>query len=447
MAPLFQRWIPSALLVCAAVGILEFGRWRGPTILTLWGSHGVDIGDLPAVPLLALALAVAVRGLPVRGGPVPALALGALLFLAGIAGEDVGGPLVPAGGGTFDHLTQRTSAQHSEPVNDWSHIALTYDGQKLRLFLNGKEVSSRDAKGTIVRTSGPLWMGGSHPYGEFFRGLIDDVRIYNRPLGVPELRREMARPVVRSHREEGLVGAYSFDARSRTRAVDSSGAGNAGVLRGPGWTSAGRFGGALRFDAAHELVRVPASPSLNLGRGMTLAAWIRPSEPQRGWRTILHRQTDVYFLMAGSPRENGAGPLDDLPAVLFGAAVLLTVVLATDRWRRVRAPRSRWWPAITLFMIGSVVDAALTPSGALIGPLLVTVWLALTASSSREAHAGWLIAATFGALTAASLAGVVGELGRNDGSDARALALLLAALFAVMGRARGWAETRGLRNV
>jgi len=82
-----------------------------------------------------------------------------------------------------------------------------------------------------------------------------------------------------------------------------------------------------------------------------------------------------------------------------------------------------------------------------IGPLLVTVWLALTASSSREARAGWLIAATFGALTAASLAGVVGELGRNDGSDSRALALLLAALFAVMGRTRGWAETRGLRNV
>jgi Concanavalin A-like lectin/glucanases superfamily len=138
VVPLFQRWIPCAFLVCAAVGILVFGWWHGPTILTLWGSHGVDVGDLPAVPLLALALAVAVRGLPVRGGPVPALALGALLFLAGIGAEDMGGPLVPAGGGTFDHLTQRTSAYHSEPVNDWSHIALTYDGQKLRLYLNGK---------------------------------------------------------------------------------------------------------------------------------------------------------------------------------------------------------------------------------------------------------------------------------------------------------------------
>ena len=378
---------------------------------------------------------------------MPALALGALLFLAGIAGEDVGGPLVPAGGGTFDHLTQRTSAQHSEPVNDWSHIALTYDGQKLRLFLNGKEVSSRDAKGTIVRTSGPLWMGGSHPYGEFFRGLIDDVRIYNRPLGVPELRREMARPVVRSAPGRGPRGAYSFDARARIRAVDSSGAGIAGVLRGlVDERGEVRRRLALRRGAtarARACVAVAES-----GRGMTLAAWIRPqraparvaNDPPPSDRRLLPDGGEPTGERCRAPRRPARSP------VRCGCPTSRSCSPPTAG-AGCGHPGSRWWPAITLVMIGSVVDAALPPSGALIGPLLVTVWLALTASTSREAHAGSLIAATFGALTAASLAGVVGELGRNDGSDARALALLLAALFAVMGRTRGWAETRGLRNV
>ena len=31
---------------------------------------------------------------------------------------------------------------------------------------------------------------------------------------------------------------------------------------------------------------------------MTLSGWIRPSESQSGWGTILHHQTDAYVLMA-----------------------------------------------------------------------------------------------------------------------------------------------------
>jgi hypothetical protein len=40
------------------------------------------------------------------------------------------------------------------------------------------------------------------------------------------------------------------------------------------------------------MVRVPASAALDLKDAMTLSAWVRPTESQAGWRTILHRQTD-----------------------------------------------------------------------------------------------------------------------------------------------------------
>ena len=33
---------------------------------------------------------------------------------------------------------------------------------------------------------------------------------------------------------------------------------------------------------------------------MTLSAWIMPTATQSGWRTILQRQTDAYFLNASS---------------------------------------------------------------------------------------------------------------------------------------------------
>jgi len=438
-----SRLCRIALLVGAAIAVLVLEPWHGPTIVTPGGSHGLDIGDLPAVPLLALALATGLPCPPDGGGRALALSFGALLLLAGVIERDAtGGPLVPVGGGTLGGSNRTARGHRAEPVGAWSDVAVTYDAHRLRLYLNGQEEASRRTGGTLARTRNPLWMGGSRPFGEFFRGLIDEVRIYNRPLSAGEIRRERALSVARSHREAGLVGAYSFDTRSKTRAIDSSGAGNSGVIEGPMWTPHGKFGGALRFGGGDQLVRVPASASLNFRDGLTLSAWIRPTVDQRGWRTIVHRQADVYFLMAGSAREYGAGALDDLPFVLIGAALLLGVVLATDRGRWLVERRSRFWPAIALYLVGSAADAVFAPTGTLIGPLLVAAWLALSASSRRDGAVLAVIAGGLAVLTVVSLGGSA-ALSRNDGATARALSLAL--LLAVT--AHQAASARATRSV
>ena len=41
------------------------------------------------------------------------------------------------------------SAQEELPVGQWSHVALTYDGQALRLYLNGKLVQETKAAGKL----------------------------------------------------------------------------------------------------------------------------------------------------------------------------------------------------------------------------------------------------------------------------------------------------------
>ena len=187
-------------------------------------------------------------------------------------------------------------------------------------------------------------------------------------------------------------------------------------------------------------MRVPASASLNFRDGFTLSAWIRPTVNQSGWRTILHRPDDVYFLLAGSPREYRAGALNDLPFVLIGAALLLGVVLATDRGRWLAEHRSRFWPAIGLFLLGSAADAVLVPTGTLIGPVLVAAWLALSASSRRNGAVMAVIAAGLTVLTVASLGGSA-DLTHNDGANARALSVALvlavATLQAALARAKG----------
>jgi hypothetical protein len=79
------------------------------------------------------------------------------------------------------------------PLGVWTHIALTYDGSALRLFFNGAQVGAADARGAITNGGGPLRIGGNFIGGGWFKGVIDEVRIYNRPLALPEIQRDMRR--------------------------------------------------------------------------------------------------------------------------------------------------------------------------------------------------------------------------------------------------------------
>jgi hypothetical protein len=100
-------------------------------------------------------------------------------------------PLRPAGGGTFGTSVQYLAGPTSVPVNAWTHVALTYDGAALRLYVNGTQVATRAAGGTIQSVANPLWIGGNQPYGEYFQGLIDDVRVYNRALTQGDIQADM----------------------------------------------------------------------------------------------------------------------------------------------------------------------------------------------------------------------------------------------------------------
>jgi hypothetical protein len=81
------------------------------------------------------------------------------------------------------------------PLNTWSHVAATYDGTTLRLYVNGVQVGSRAQTGTLRTTTGPLRLGGNDLWGEYFHGIMDDVRIYNRALTQTEIQTDMNTPV------------------------------------------------------------------------------------------------------------------------------------------------------------------------------------------------------------------------------------------------------------
>jgi hypothetical protein len=85
----------------------------------------------------------------------------------------------------------RTAEGSNIGVNTWTHVAGTYDGTTLRLFVNGTQVASLSVSGAMPGSTGPLRIGGNSIWGEHFRGRIDEVRVYNRALSAAELQADM----------------------------------------------------------------------------------------------------------------------------------------------------------------------------------------------------------------------------------------------------------------
>lgn len=93
---------------------------------------------------------------------------------------------VKAGGSTATVVASSPDLHNHE----WTHVAGTYDGSTMRVYVNGLEVGNTSKTGVLVQApTVPLWIGGN-PSGATSRpwhGTIDDVRIYSTALSESEI--------------------------------------------------------------------------------------------------------------------------------------------------------------------------------------------------------------------------------------------------------------------
>ena len=92
-------------------------------------------------------------------------------------------------------------------LNNWAHVAATYDATTLRLYIDGALVSSVAASGSITTSSGALRLGGNTIWGEYFDGLIDEVRVYNRALTQAQVQTDMAVGAATDVRDPTIVAS------------------------------------------------------------------------------------------------------------------------------------------------------------------------------------------------------------------------------------------------
>lgn len=85
---------------------------------------------------------------------------------------------------SFANTYWRSTASGTIPDNTWLHVVTTWDGSVIRHYING-QLSWVDAA-TSSGTSQPLLTISGYG-GRMFKGMLDDVRVYNKTLTASEV--------------------------------------------------------------------------------------------------------------------------------------------------------------------------------------------------------------------------------------------------------------------
>ena len=101
----------------------------------------------------------------------------------------------PGAGGFLGGMNITTVGTSPLPTNTWSHLAATYDGATLRLYVNAVEVSNASRAGSMTTSTSPLEIGGDSLFGQYFQGLIDELRIYNTARTPSQIQSDMNSPI------------------------------------------------------------------------------------------------------------------------------------------------------------------------------------------------------------------------------------------------------------
>ena len=76
-------------------------------------------------------------------------------------------------------------------TTQWSHLAVSFDGTTVRFYVNGALVSSQGLVASITARTNPLRIGADASTSQFYKGLLDDVRIYTRTQSAADIQADM----------------------------------------------------------------------------------------------------------------------------------------------------------------------------------------------------------------------------------------------------------------
>ena len=99
----------------------------------------------------------------------------------------------------------------------WYHIAGTYDGSSMVLYLDGQMVASNQVGAAVIGNSSPLYLGFNDAWPFYLTGQMDDVRLWNYARTEAEIRAAMHSTLTGN--EPGLAGCWDFNEPANSQIV------------------------------------------------------------------------------------------------------------------------------------------------------------------------------------------------------------------------------------
>jgi len=114
-------------------------------------------------------------------------------------------------GGGQPNMHEAWSDEGALTLNQWHHLATTYDGKDLKVYLDGKPVAAKAVNRPRVPGTLPLAIGRRQDAYNYFEGVIDEVRLYGRALSAGEVAARFQSGGAAPPEALGQVGHWGFE--------------------------------------------------------------------------------------------------------------------------------------------------------------------------------------------------------------------------------------------
>jgi len=230
-------------------------------------------------------------------------------------------------------LTKIYSSSAGMSLNKWYHLACVYSSvnNQFQFYINGSlDTSASVTNAEPVAGTDSLFIGKS-AYG-YFRGMIDDIRIWNRTLSPYEITQNMRNPYVGSLNNNpnfgtGLVLATSFDFNYSNGGNQLYFSDGVNTFKNNGATAfylGGSPSQTLAINNALDITNggyavMPNNADIGFNGAMSMEAWVYPTSVDGNPRYIIAKKAgwndpgySIYYSISGSNplirfKNNGSG--------------------------------------------------------------------------------------------------------------------------------------------
>ena len=175
---------------------------------------------------------------------------------------------------------------------DWHHAAGTFDGEQLKIYVDGELSVTTDHVGGISPDTYNVAIGtNTQSGGRFSESIVDEAKIYSRALSEGEILYLAGFRAPVDPGTDGLVAHYAFE----NDTTDSSGNGLDGTIIGDATFAEGVKGMALNLDG-DDYVDCGGIDEFSFVDAMTLSTWVNIRSVTTAWMAIAAKGENAWRL-------------------------------------------------------------------------------------------------------------------------------------------------------